>query len=66
MLPLSLIFFVWNKVIPNIQNLKEPKEIWDDLVNLYEIKASSRRISIRNKLSSLKMEEDNHVENFME
>jgi hypothetical protein len=66
MLPLSLIFFVWNKVIPNIQNLKEPKEIWDDLVNLYEIKASSRRISIRNKLSNLKMEQDNPVENFME
>ena len=51
--------------MPVITLLKTAKECFDTLVKLYETKAPSQKRLLKNRLRSLKMENDEFVNSFM-
>ena len=62
----TIIFeFVKGHLMPVIVPLKNAKECFDMLVNLYEKKAPSQKRVLKNKLRTLKMEKDDTVASFL-
>ena len=57
--------FVKENLMPMITPLKTAKECFDTLVKLYETKAPTQKIFLKNKLRALKMENDESVNSFM-
>jgi hypothetical protein len=57
---------VRDEVIPNIVNEVSPVDCWRKLTALYENRSTSRKILLKNKLSSLRMAEDGQVAQFLQ
>lgn len=57
---------VRDHVIPYIVNVKEPDVCWTTLKNLYASSTNSRKLLLRRKLTSLKMEEGGSMTTFLQ
>jgi hypothetical protein len=59
-----LIDSIKDHLIPNVSELKTPKEMFDSLSRLYERKNTSRKLTLRHQLKNVMMNKSETVSNY--
>jgi hypothetical protein len=59
-----LIDSIKDHLIPNVSELKTPKEMFDSLTRLYERKNTSRKLTLRHQLINITMNKSETVSNY--
>jgi hypothetical protein len=59
-----LIDSIKDHLIPNVLELKTPKEMFDALTRLYESKNTSKKLTLRNQLRNVMMHKSDSVSTY--
>ena len=47
--------YIKDHLIPHVSTFKTPKELYDDLTNMFEVKNINRKMNLRNQLKNVKI-----------